>query len=84
MAKWIQEAIKNPGGLHRMLKIKAGQKISTDLLRKNISRLQKKAKKGKLSKSERLFLRRLILAKTLRKFSHKKKKPKSQLERVLS
>jgi len=84
MAKWIQEAIKNPGGLHRMLGIEEGEKIPRSLILKNIKKLREKAKKGKLSKRDRLFLKRLVLAKTLKRFSGKKHKVKSRLEGVLS
>lgn len=34
MAKWIQSAIKHPGGLHKALGVPQGQKIPADKLAK--------------------------------------------------
>lgn len=52
--KWIQDAIKKPGALHRQLGVPAGEKIPVDKL-------------NKAAKSDDVTLkRRAILAKTLR------------------
>jgi len=66
--KWIQKAIKNKGALRVSLKIKKGEKIPISRLESEISELESQAEKGDLSKAARLKLRRLILARTLRKF----------------
>lgn len=53
MAKWIQAAIKNPGGLHRALHVPEGEKIPAKKL-------------AKASRSENPRVRRMAgLAKTL-------------------
>jgi hypothetical protein len=70
--KWIQKAIKKPGALREYLEekgyIKEGEKISPTLINELISRLQKKKEReGKLSEADRKLLRRLILARTLKK-----------------
>lgn len=58
--KWIQDAIKKPGALHKSLKVKEGKNIP-------VSKLEKAADKpGKMGKRARLAL-------TLRKLSKKKK-----------
>jgi hypothetical protein len=64
--KWIQEAIKKKGALHRSLGIPQNKKIPTSKLESIINAMHKKASKGKLSKSELTLLRRANLAKTLR------------------
>jgi len=53
--KWISEAIKEPGALHRQLGVPMGKKIPSSMLAKAI------VKKGKLG-------RRARLAKTLQSF----------------
>lgn len=56
--KWIQGAIKHPGGLHRALHVPQGQKIPA-------------AKMAKASHSENPRIRRMVgLAKTLKKMHH--------------
>ena len=67
--KFIQGAIKKPGALRKELKVPEGKKIPAAMINKKISMLQEEAKGGKkLSAARRLLLRRLILARTLRKF----------------
>lgn len=57
--KWIQEAIKHPGALHRALGVKKGEKIPE----KKLAAAAKK--KGKVGKEARL-------AETLKKINKKK------------
>lgn len=57
--KWIQEAIKSPGKLHRELHIKEGSKIPS-----------KKLEKAADSKDP-VIRKRAILAKTLKKLRSK-------------
>lgn len=57
--KWIQEAIKHPGALHKELHVKEGKKIP-----------ESKLKKAEHSKNPTLK-KRAILAETLKKM-HKK------------
>ena len=53
--KWIQDAVKNPGSLHRALKVKEGEKIP--------------AKKLEVKSTDTpLMKKRKTLAKTLRGF----------------
>lgn len=59
--KWIQKAIKNPGALHKSLKVPAGQKIPAE-------KLAKAAKS-----SNPTLAKRANLAKTLGKLSAKRK-----------
>lgn len=68
MAKWISKAIGKKGALHRSLGISQGKKIPADKLERTVNALEKKEKKGKLTKSELLLLRRANLAKTLKTF----------------
>lgn len=70
MAKknWIKGAIKKKGALRESLGIKKGHIIPATVISSEIEELQSKAEKGKLSEPARLKLRRLVLAKTLRKF----------------
>lgn len=72
-SNWIQNAIKNPGALRRQLKVKKGKKIPLKKINKKLKTLKKKKK---LKASERTLLRRLNLAKTLRKLAQKRKKKK--------
>lgn len=57
--KWIAEAIKKPGALHKSLHVKKGEKIP-----------EKKLEKAEHSKNPKLK-KRAILAETLKKM-HKK------------
>lgn len=57
--KWIQEAIKKPGALHKALNVKAGEKIP-----------ESKLKKAEHSKSP-LLRKRANLAETLKGLRHK-------------
>jgi len=71
MAYWIQKAIKRPGSLRKILVeegyIKEGQKIPMSLINELIARLQKRRERlGKLSEKDRLLLRKLLLARTLK------------------
>lgn len=60
--RWIQSAIKKPGALRQLLKVKKGSKISAKKLIK--------ASKSKNATTRR----RVALAKTLRKLAAKRKK----------
>lgn len=71
---WIQKAIKHKGALHRALGIKQGQKIPISLINERIRTLQTARKKRGLTEKELKLLRRLYLAKTLRKFQKGKGK----------
>ena len=71
--KWIQDAIKNPGSLRKKMKKGKGEKISSDELDMEISKLKKKDKDpdkpgAQLSKGDAKKYKQLNLAKTLRKF----------------
>ena len=55
MKNWIQGAIKNPGGLHKALGVKMGNKIPTS---KMASALKQKGKIGRMAR----------LAKTIKSF----------------
>lgn len=57
--KWIQEAIKKPGALHKALHVKEGEKIPAS-----------KLKKAEHSKNP-LTKKRAVLAETLKKMHHK-------------
>ncbi len=69
--KWIQDAIKRPGALRRKLKKSEGEKISSEEIRGELSKLKRKDKdKNKpglqLSASDRRKQKQLVLAKTLK------------------
>ena len=65
--KFIQKAIKHKGALHRELGIPEDKKIPMSLINKKIKEIQDKEKDGsKLSSEDRKFLKRLVLAKTLK------------------
>jgi len=51
MAKWIQKATSNKGGLHRSLGIKEGQKIPPYLIREAASRKGRVGKQARLAKT---------------------------------
>lgn len=73
--KFIKEAIKKPGALRKALGAKKGEKIPAKEIKSKISTLRKKAAGDKkLTPSESKMLKRLILAKTLKKLGRKKKK----------
>ena len=66
--KWVQDAIKNPGRLHRHFGIPDNEKIPTEKINKEISRLHQKKEKGvDLSASETSLLRALQLGKRLKR-----------------
>ncbi len=58
-AKWISDAIKHPGSLHKDLKVPAGQKIP-----------EKKLEKAEHSKNSSLR-KKAVLAETLKGFRKK-------------
>lgn len=57
--KWIQEAIKHPGALHKSLHVKEGEKIPVS-----------KLKKAEHSKNP-ILRKRAVLAETLKKMHRK-------------
>jgi len=66
--KWVQDAIENPGRLHRHFGIPEGEKIPAEKINKEIARLHKKTEGGgKLSADETSLLRALQLGKRLKK-----------------
>jgi len=69
MKNWIQHAVKRKGIVHKQLRIPEGKKIPMTLLNKKIRALKRKQKK---TKSELKTLRRLVLARTLKKISKKR------------
>jgi len=74
--RWIQKAIKEPGALTDVAKREGAvtNGISTTWIEKKLTQLERKAAdKGKLSPQERKLLRRLTLAKTLKKLAQRKK-----------
>ena len=74
--RWIQKAIKEPGALTDVAKREGAMRngISTTWIEKKLTQLERKAAdKGKLSPQERKLLRRLTLAKTLKKLAQRKK-----------
>ena len=65
---WIKGAIKKPGALRKSMGAKKGEKIPMEKINKKISTLRKKGEGDKkLSKADSTELKRLNLAKTLRK-----------------
>ena len=74
MAKWIQKATAgNTGALRRQLKVKKGKTIPVKTMNKKLSTLKKKKKK---TAAEQKLQKRLVLAKTLRGITMKRKKKK--------
>ena len=70
--KWLKKAIKNPGKLHKDLDVAKDETIPMDKIDSKIEELQKKKDAG-LEKKEEKLLRRLNLAKTMKKFKKPKK-----------
>ena len=65
---WIKGAIKKPGALRKSMGVKDGEKIPMEKINKKIATLSKKGEGDKkLSKADSTELKRLNLAKTLRK-----------------
>lgn len=69
--KWIQDAIKRPGSLRKKLHKGKGEKISSDEIADELSKLKKKDKDKEkpglqLSASDRRKQKQLVLAKTLK------------------
>ena len=69
--KWIQDAIKRPGALRKKLKKSEGEKISSDEISHELSKLKKKDKDKEkpglqLSNSDRRKQKQLVLARTLK------------------
>ena len=65
---WIKGAIKKPGALRKSMGAKKGEKIPMEKINKKIATLSKKGEGDKkLSKADSTELKRLNLAKTLRK-----------------
>ena len=75
--KWLKKAIKNPGKLHKDLDVPKDETIPMDKIKSKIEELQKKADAG-LDKDESKLLRRLNLAKTMKKFKKPKKEKKEE------
>jgi hypothetical protein len=72
--KWLKKAIKHPGALHKSLGVPEDETISMDKINSKISELEKSAEGDKkLDKKESKLLRRLNLAKTMKKFKKDKK-----------
>ena len=65
--KWIQEAIKHPGALHKQLGVPEGEKIPAGKISSELSRLKGKEDK---SESELTEQRRLLLAQRLKGMHH--------------
>jgi hypothetical protein len=77
--KWIKKAIKHTGALHKSLGVKKDEKIPLEKITSKIEELEKEAKGDKkLDKKESKLLRRLNLAKTMKKF--KKEEPPKEKE----
>lgn len=51
MTKWIQKAIKNPGGLHRSLGVPSGQKIPAKKLASAAKQPGKVGRQARLAKT---------------------------------
>lgn len=72
---FIQAAIKKPGALRKSLGIKKGATIPAKELATKTAVLRKKAEGGKkLTGSQSTMLKRLVLARTLKRLSKRKKK----------
>ena len=71
--KWLKKAIKHPGALHKSLGVKEDETIPMEKIDSKIEELQKKKDAG-LDKKEDKLLRRLNLAKTMKKFKNPKEK----------
>ena len=75
--KWLKKAIKHPGALHKSLGVKEDDTIPMEKITSKIAELEKAAEGDKkLDKKESKLLRRLNLAKTMKKFNKVKKEPK--------
>ena len=62
--KWMQDAVKRPGALHKKLGIPEDQEIPMELINKKLAELKKKSEGDKtLSKDELQFQRQLNFAK---------------------
>lgn len=72
--KWLKKALKHPGALHNSLDVPEDEKIPLEKINSKIESLEK-ASEGdkKLDKKESKLLRRLLLAKTMKKFNNDKK-----------
>lgn len=69
--KWLKKAIKNPGKLHKQLGVPEDEKIPMEKINSKIEELEKKSEGDKkLDKKESKLLRRLVLAKTMKKFKN--------------
>ena len=79
-SKWIQKAIKRPNALRRLAKrIRAINRDGTI----NLDKVEKYVKKNYKGKRRTLWLRRINLARTLKKLSRKKsKRAKIKVKRV--
>ncbi len=72
--KWMQEAFKRKGLLHKRLGIPEDQEIPLELINSKIAKLRKKGEGDKkLSAEDSKFLKQLIAAKTGKKISGSKK-----------
>jgi hypothetical protein len=73
--KWMQKLKIKKGALRKTMGAKKGKPIPMSKINTKISSLRKRAAGAKkLNPNERLMLRRLVLAKTFKKVSRKKKK----------
>ena len=77
--KWLKKAIKNPGALHKTLGVPEDESIPIEKINSKIDELEKSAEGDKkLDKKESKLLRRLLLAKTMKKFKKDKKDKKEE------
>jgi len=77
--KWLKKAIKHPGALHKSLGVSEDETIPMEKINSKIEELEKSAEGDKkLDKKESKLLRRLNLAKTMKKFGKKKKEKKEE------
>ena len=66
--RWIQKAIKSPGALRRLLRIKAGQKIPQAVLQRLAeAEIGEKVRADGTVKVTPRLKKRVVLARTLRK-----------------
>lgn len=68
--KWMQDAVKEPGELHKKLGIPQDENIPMDLINKKLAELSRKSEGDKtLSKSDLEFFRQLQFAKNAKKIN---------------
>jgi len=77
--KWMQDAVKRPGALHKKLGIPEDQEIPMELINKKLAELKKKSEGDKtLSKEDLRFQRQLNFAKNAKNINETMKQDSSK------